>query len=517
MSLVDSLVPPNKSKFEQKAIIVDFFFAAKAELVGAVASNKRVHFWETRYSQRLIFSQDLKRSVEIISYLDMGKCWAFVTEDFFIELWNVDIIDTKNHMTLVRTFKAHNQRITDIEQVRLSRLLATSSFDGLIRIWDMNTSQLITELKDPTVSSHNYKDFGSGFKSMSYTTECGGYLLTTGFNQYISVFSPDTSLSKSYVGKLEGHSGIVLVCEVFEGTPHCISVDDKFNIRVWDLRTFLTIQIIRDNIMKSNNIVTALCLLPEQDRFCIGGKRVQLYNNDATRKNMKDFSAEINPLTCSLNMYYKVFLVTTKVDMRVYDALTGKLVKVFTNLSDERMPCEITDMCIGSRERKMLVCDNGGLLRTLNVNNSCCIQKVVRAKDLESRQLKAQARDESLKQEKQDQVEKDLTSPDYSAKFRPAIFDSASKKLSHEITRVIYLDNEKLIVTVGCDSIVRVYDSMDGEDAHLLREFEGGHFGSEITTACYSTETLSLVTGALNGTLCHWNFENSKLEFMYFD
>ena len=44
LNLVDSLVPPNKSKFEQKAIIIDYFFAKKAELVGAVASNKRVHF-----------------------------------------------------------------------------------------------------------------------------------------------------------------------------------------------------------------------------------------------------------------------------------------------------------------------------------------------------------------------------------------------------------------------------------------------------------------------------------------
>ena len=45
----------------------------------------------------------------------MTKQWAFVTEDYFIELWIVDIIDTKNHMTLVSTFKAHNERITDIE------------------------------------------------------------------------------------------------------------------------------------------------------------------------------------------------------------------------------------------------------------------------------------------------------------------------------------------------------------------------------------------------------------------
>lgn len=219
---------------------------------------------------------------------------------------------------------------------------------------------------------------------------------------------------------------------------------------------------------------------------------------------MKDFSAEIIPLTCSLNMYYKVFLVTTKVDMRVYDALTGKLVKVFTNLSDDRMHCEITDMCIGSRERKMFVCDNGGLLRTLNVNNSCCIQKIVRTKDLEVRLLKGQ-KNEVLDDDDENVSSKneELKGEQKSNKFRPAIFDSVSKKVSNEVTRVLYLDNEKLVITVGCDSVVRVYNSMDGEDAHLLREFEGGHFGSEITTASYSSETLSLVTGALNGTLCH--------------
>lgn len=123
----------------------------------------------------------------------------------------------------------------------------------------------------------------------------------------------------------------------------------------------------------SNNIVTTLCLLPKQDRFCIGGKRIQTYNNDAMRKNINNFNAELVPLSCHFNMYYKAFLVSTKVDMRVFDALTGKLIKVFTNLSDEKMPCEMTDMCLGARERKMIVSDNGGLVRILNVNNGECM------------------------------------------------------------------------------------------------------------------------------------------------
>lgn len=89
--------------------------------------------------------------------------------------------------------------------------------------------------------------------------------------------------------------------------------------------------------------------------------------------------------------------------------------------------------------------------------------------------------------------------------------------MSYEVTKVFFLENEKLLITVGCDSVVRVYDSQEGEDAFILREFRGGHLENEITTAFYSQETLALVTGAYNGTVCYWNFENSKLEFLYYD
>lgn len=71
--------------------------------------------------------------------------------------------------------------------------------------------------------------------------------------------------------------------------------------------------------------------------------------------------------------------------MRIYDALTGKLTKVFTSLSDEMVNLEFTDFCLGSRERKMIVVDNVGLCKVLNVNNGELIQKLVKMKDLKLR------------------------------------------------------------------------------------------------------------------------------------
>ena len=71
--------------------------------------------------------------------------------------------------------------------------------------------------------------------------------------------------------------------------------------------------------------------------------------------------------------------------MRVFDALTGKLIKVFTNLADDQSAGEMTGFCMGARERKMIVIDNLGLCRILNVNNGELIQKVVKMKNLKER------------------------------------------------------------------------------------------------------------------------------------
>lgn len=81
----------------------------------------------------------------------------------------------------------------------------------------------------------------NGIRMMSYTPEAGGILLSTSFQNYVNIWSPDSSLSKSYVGRLEGHSGIVMACKVIKNSPNCISIDDNYTIRVWDLRSLLTI------------------------------------------------------------------------------------------------------------------------------------------------------------------------------------------------------------------------------------------------------------------------------------
>ena len=240
-----SIKSPKKSKFETEGIFVDFAYNPRKKVVGVISSNKRIIFWETNYAKRLLHSHEAKRNLDGIWYIASTDEWILATHDFFLEIWKLDF-HTNSVFNIERSFKAHDCLITDCIEITNSNLLASSSLDGKIKIWDLEDYSLLTELTDVTMKKKAFQNGRNGVRALSYTHESGGNMLSIGYHSYINVWSPDSSLSKSFVGRLEGHSGIVVCCKALAGTPYCISVDDKHSIRVWDLRSFLTIQMIRD-------------------------------------------------------------------------------------------------------------------------------------------------------------------------------------------------------------------------------------------------------------------------------
>lgn len=98
----------------------------------------------------------------------------------------------------------------------------------------MTERLLITELKDPS-------QVGRGIRGMTYSADYGNNLLTYGFETHINIWCPEVSITRAFIGKLEGHSSLVVVCKFQNNSPNCISVDDKHNIRLWDIRTMSTI------------------------------------------------------------------------------------------------------------------------------------------------------------------------------------------------------------------------------------------------------------------------------------
>lgn len=170
--------------------------------------------------------------------------------------------------------------------------------------------------------------------------------------------------------------------------------------------------------------------------------------------------------------------------MRVYDGYTGKIKKVIGDLIDDKMPGDITAFCMGPRLRKFFIGDNSGLVRLYNIKSGEYISSIVGTADI---------------------------------KARAGTLDKKQFKKSYEVSHVIFVEDQNIIIAASCDSVIRVYEAKENDQATLLRELRGGHREADISVAEYCRETLTLYSGGVNGTIACWNFESSRLAAVFMD
>lgn len=91
---------------------------------------------------------------------------------------------------------------------------------------------------------------------------------------------------------------------------------------------------------------------------------------------------------------------------------------------------------------------------------------------------------------------------------------SHGQKKSYEIVQIIYCEVQQIVFTLSCDSVARMYE-VQREEFSFLKEFVGGHASAEMTAGAYSAETLTLYTGAANGTIAIWRVNFSKIENIF--
>lgn len=181
----------------------------------------------------------------------------------------------------------------------------------MIRVWSPPDFKIVTEFDDiDKKKSSQYKHI-NGVRGMDYTPELGGNVVCFGYTTYLNVWSPDSSLSKSFVGRLEGHQAIIVACKVFPLSSSCITADERCNVKIWELRNLMPIISIR-NEGPIGSLITAMTILEESDSFVLGGKRLQIYRNEATSEQMAAGAEEKMPRMAHFNPYFRSFLVMTQ-------------------------------------------------------------------------------------------------------------------------------------------------------------------------------------------------------------
>ena len=80
--------------------------------------------------------------------------------------------------------------------------------------------------------------------------------------------------------------------------------------------------------------MTKLVTIPKHEKFVVGGKRLFWFDMIKELAAQKD-DEDVVPIHAGLNSYYLTVTVATKYDVRIYDACTGKLSKIFSEVHEE--------------------------------------------------------------------------------------------------------------------------------------------------------------------------------------
>jgi len=403
-------------------------------------------------------------------------------------IWANNYINTWAYNSMAQTLMpqksmlAHKAQIMDCVELFSPASIVTCSLDRAIRAWDSETGVKLGSFKPKHTT---------GVRSLDYTPDFTGYILSVGHENNIKIWSPEVSIQRSYVGSLEGHNSSVISAKFIPGAPLAVSIDEKLTIRIWDLKSMSCLQVISQE--KNRFECGGLIIIPASRRFGMFGRRLILYEKVSETKRKGNREDEQYPYQVVYDEYYKTFVVVTKIDLRVYNGTTGELEKIFPNLQKVKGR-ELSAFCLGERQRKFYIGDVAGSVREYNVSNGVVLKSIG---EYEENEIPQNIKDENRKSEK-DALNR--------------IINRVNTDHKGEISGLYFVKEDNLLITTSSDSTINIYDESIPESAPRLRHISGGHGGKEVTYLTYDEFSGLFATGCSNGMIVIWDYEMSRVE-----
>lgn len=129
--------------------------------------------------------------------------------------------------------------------------IATCSLDKKIIIYNLVEKEIIRVLEGDHikgVKKYLFKIVKHSHYRLAYNSHFGGHLVSVGHEIYANVWGPESLISDILIGKLKGHTKPILDSKFISITPFNVTIDEKNNIRVWDIRTLVCLQLIKGKV-----------------------------------------------------------------------------------------------------------------------------------------------------------------------------------------------------------------------------------------------------------------------------
>lgn len=250
----------------------------------------------------------------------------------------------------------HTKPILDLLPIPGQQILASAGLDAQICLWSLKDME----------PKHVLEGHQLGVYSLDWYEE-QHLLLSAGLDHDIFIWNPYV---KKKIFLLKGHNHSLVGVKWLPNSNQIISADISGMFRIWDIRTFTTVQTFNCPL----NEISCFAVTYPPKRIVAGGRRLVFYDYDEpTDHHLADDQATL----CVLyNPVFYTLITAHPKCIKVWDACTGELQSVFRDISHS----EITCICMDERKRKLFVGDQKGRLFSINIKNGAKMKKFKKSK-----------------------------------------------------------------------------------------------------------------------------------------
>lgn len=285
--------------------------------------------------------------------------------DAIIYTWNLDSgregnnsIKMWNPFSIKDDKVGHKAIVAALLPIKKMNILVSADLHGNILIWNMPHNTQRTRLKGQN----------KGIYSLDWNSE-HSCLFSAGLDREAYVWNPYV---KKEIFKLAGHNHSLIGVKCVPKTAQVITGDISGLFRVWDIRTFTSIQTFSIGVKEMNCFDVTF---PDK-KIIAGTKKLILYQYDEPQD--KYLVDESYALFTFYNSLFNTFITVHAKTVKIWNGESGKLQHVLRDLMDEK---DISYALLDKYQRKMYLGDSTGAVRSINIINGAKIKSFSGHKD----------------------------------------------------------------------------------------------------------------------------------------
>lgn len=493
---------------DHEGTILSAEYIEEHELLVTSSADLCVRFWglndqTNHYDMKYFKTCNRTGSQTVLRYSSQHKTLFTGSRTGHLNYWRYESVDditynkdsfksnTSNRQFMfiadeTKSDKIHDDVITDIIVLSQENKLITCSQDSLIKIFDLYQDEegkyKVRVGTYKKLEGHKKGVFSIAWNSLHH------FLISTGFEHEAFVWVSNIRATPFRLRdqKCPHQHSLVDVFSV-EDSSQVITADIKGMIKVWDIRTFQCIQTLyTENASRSKhdlqgfNLSSITFLREPYNHIVTAGKKICIFEYE---KMMKPQNADDQPIVwAAYNSNSLSFLTSSNKDIKIWDALTGKISRIFHNLH----PSEITAVTLDDTGRKFFIGTHSGEVQAFTFSDGQFIKRF------------------PLKRERL------IAKSSY-----PIVSNDSKSSYNKEITSLSYCKDQRLLIATSWEGGVYLLGDRDASEGTLIKNLSGienSSHKSDVRCSDFSPAYDLGITGDDSSKVIVWDLINfSKL------